>query len=183
MAVKSLFLDRDGVINERIPDTYINHWDDFRFCRKAIAALQILQQRFDYLFIVTNQQGVGKGFMTAQQLENLHGKMLKELQKAEVYIDAVYFCGALERQADNCRKPNPDMGLQAKKDFPDLDFEHAVMVGDSIVDLQFGRNLSMHTVLITTKLEEQHLWTRHEADWDWQFPSLWDWAKSLGADK
>jgi D-glycero-D-manno-heptose 1,7-bisphosphate phosphatase len=179
MAAKSLFLDRDGVINERIPDAYINHWDDFRFCRKAVEALQILQEQFDHIFIVTNQQGIGKGLMSVQQLEKIHGKMLKELQKANVYIDAVYFCGALKGDRSNCRKPNPAMGLQAQKDFPTIDFKQSVMVGDSIVDLQFGRNLSMRTVLITTKLEEKHLWNQHEADWDWQFPSLWDWAKSL----
>lgn len=179
MAVKSLFLDRDGVINERIPDAYIDRWDDFRFCQGAVEALQLLQQHFDYLFIVTNQQGIGKGLMTVKQLNHIHEKMLKELQKAAVSIDAVYFCGALKEEEPNCRKPNPAMGLQAKKDFPTVDFKQAIMVGDSIIDLQFGRNLSMRTVLITTKLEEQHLWSPHKADWDWRFPSLWDWAKSL----
>jgi len=180
MSVRSLFLDRDGVINERIPGGYISHWADFRFCRKAIEALQILQQHFDYLFIVTNQQGIGKGLMSVQQLEQLHEKMLAVLQEAGVSIDAVYFCGALKAANDNCRKPNPTMGLQARQDFPAIDFQQSVMVGDSISDLQFGRNLSMHTVLITTKLEEQALWTQHQADWDWQFPSLWEWAKQLG---
>ncbi|HKK74119.1 MAG TPA: HAD family hydrolase [Saprospiraceae bacterium] len=181
MAVKSLFLDRDGVINERIPNAYINRWDDFHFCQGAVEALQLLQQHFDHLFIVTNQQGIGKGLMTVKQLEDIHEKMLKELQKAEVSVDAVYFCGTLKQEEPNCRKPNPAMGLQAKKDFPTIDFGQSIMVGDSIVDLQFGRNLSMRTVLITTKLEEQHLWIPHKADWDWRFPSLWDWAKSLEA--
>lgn len=179
MPVKTLFLDRDGVINQRIPDAYINHWDDFRFCRKAVDALQILRKKFDYLFIVTNQQGIGKGLMTVQQLQELHKKMLASLQQVDVRIDNIYFCGDLKSKKNNCRKPNPAMALQAKEDFPGIDFGQAIMVGDSIGDLQFGRNMGMKTIHITSKKDEQDLWEEHQADWDEQHPSLWNWANSL----
>lgn len=179
MPIKTLFLDRDGVINERIPDAYINHWDDFRFCRKAIEALQILRKQFDYLLIVTNQQGIGKGILTVQQLEELHQQMETVLRQSGVAIDGIYYCGDLKSKQPNCRKPKPAMALSAQRDFPSIDFEQAVMVGDSISDLQFGRNLGMKTIHIATKLDERYLWPQHEADWDEQYNSLWDWAKHL----
>jgi histidinol phosphatase-like enzyme len=48
------------------------------------------------------------------------------------------------------RKPNPGMGLQAAKDFPDVDLSKAIMVGNTIGDMQFGRNLGVHTIFLTT---------------------------------
>lgn len=175
----TLFLDRDGVINQRIPDAYINHWDDFRFARGAEAALLKLQNHFARLIIVTNQQGIAKKIMTAAQLERLHNQMLKVLKAQGIHITAIYCCGESKSQANNCRKPAPTMALQAQADFPEIDFNQSVMVGDSITDLQFGRNLAMQTVLITSKKEEAPLWEQHRTDWDQKFSSLQAWANTL----
>jgi histidinol-phosphate phosphatase family protein len=172
----TLFLDRDGVINRRIPDAYINHWDDFRFARGAEIALRKLSQQFARLIIITNQQGIAKKIMTVAQLEQIHAQMLQVLQTQGVQIAAIYYCGDLKHKVNNCRKPAPAMGLQAKADFPTIDFQKSIMVGDSISDLQFGRNLGMQTVLITSKKEEVALWDLHQADWDEQFPSLSAWV-------
>ena len=141
----TLFLDRDGVINERIPDAYINHWDDFRFSRGALESIAAFSGRFKYIIVVTNQQGIGKGIMTEHQLKRIHQKMLDNIQEANGRIDAIYHCGDLKSKAGNCRKPDPHMALNAQKDFPDIDFNRSIMVGDSISDLQFGRNLGMKT--------------------------------------
>lgn len=175
----TLFLDRDGVINRRIPDAYINHWDDFRFARGAETALQKLHQRFARLIIVTNQQGIAKKIMTRAQLERIHARMLAVLEAKGVQVSAVYYCGESKSKANNCRKPAPAMGLQAQADFPEIDFQRSIMVGDSISDLQFGRNLDMKTVLITSKKEEAKLWDLHQSDWDQKFPSLLAWSNSL----
>lgn len=175
----TLFLDRDGVINQRVPDAYINHWDNFRFARGAEVALQKLHQRFARLIIVTNQQGIAKKILTLNQLKRIHNQMLFDLQKQGVHIHGIYFCGESQARPNNCRKPAPTMGLKAKADFPEIDFSRSIMVGDSISDLQFGRNLDMQTVLITSKKEEAKLWDQHQADWDQKFPSLKAWADSL----
>lgn len=174
----TLFLDRDGVINQRVPDAYINHWDDFRFARGAEAALQKLHQRFARLIIVTNQQGIAKKILTLNQLKRIHDQMLLDLQEQGVHIDGIYFCGESKTTPNNCRKPAPTMGLKAKADFPEIDFSRSIMVGDSISDLQFGRNLAMQTILITSKKEEAKLWDEHQADWDQKFPSLKAWTDS-----
>lgn len=176
----TLFLDRDGVLNERIPDAYINHWDDFRFTRGALPAMQILRERFGRILLVTNQQGIGRRIMTQAQLDLIHRNMQEALAKAGASIDAIYVSPDLRSKPNNTRKPAPAMGLQAKADFPEIDFARSMMVGDSISDLQFGRNLGMKTVLITSKQDEAHLWPQHEADWDLRFSSLAEFAKSLG---
>ena len=68
----TLFLDRDGVINRRLPGAYVQHWDQFEFLPGVLPALSILANYFAHLIIVTNQQGIGKGLMTESDLQKIH---------------------------------------------------------------------------------------------------------------
>jgi len=151
----TLFLDRDGVINERIPGDYIRNWKSFNFLDGVVETIAQLSSKFGRIIVVTNQQGVGKGLMTKKAVEDIHKEMLDAIHLAGGKIDAVYYCPELATDNPDCRKPNVGMALQAKKGFPDIDFEKAVMVGDSVSDMEFGMRLGMITVFITTKLEYQ----------------------------
>jgi len=146
----TLFLDRDGVINRRPMGDYVKKWADFEFLPDVTEALAQLSEIFGRIIVVTNQQGIGKGLMTAGDLENIHKKMVKEIVNTGGRIDAVYFCPDLEDKPDNCRKPGTVMAERAKKDFPEIDFSKSMMAGDTENDLLFGRNAGMKTVLINT---------------------------------
>lgn len=150
----ALFLDRDGVINERLPGEYVSEWAQFRWCPGNPEAIAVLEKWFKYVFVVTNQQGVGKGLMTQAQLENIHGRMQQSITEAGGRIDRIFCCTDLANQPGNCRKPSPQMGYAAQKIFPDIDFSRSYMVGDSLTDMQFGRALGMSNVLIRGKAEE-----------------------------
>ncbi|HNR09242.1 MAG TPA: HAD family hydrolase [Saprospiraceae bacterium] len=145
---KALFLDRDGVINRRLPGDYVKTWKEFDFLPGTLRALGLLRPYFDRILVVTNQQGIGKGKMTEADLANIHRNMKKVIRKSGGHIDRVYHCPDLESRQANCRKPNPDMGKWAKADFPEIDFDRSVMVGDTDMDLLFGKNLGMTTILI-----------------------------------
>lgn len=147
----TLFLDRDGVINERIEGDYVRKWEEFVFGEGVLEAMPILARKFNRIVVVTNQQGIAKGLMTAQDLEEVHQQMLTVIQENQGYIDKVYYCPLHEKENPTCRKPNTGMGLQAKLDFPEIDFERSIMVGDSISDIEFGKRLGMKTVFVTTK--------------------------------
>jgi|SRR5690554_341975 len=147
----TLFLDRDGVINERNFEGYITSVNDFIFLPNAIEGLIKLSQQFSKIIIVTNQQGVGKKIMTEETLNEIHTYMIECLSKEGVIIDKVYFASNLRGAKVDRRKPNSAMALEAKKDFPEIDFKHSVMVGDTSSDLKFGMNLGMKTVLIKSK--------------------------------
>lgn len=143
----SLFLDRDGVINKRIVGGYITNWEEFEFLPGVLEAVSIFSRYFKYIFIVTNQQGIGKGLMDLDDVNSIHTKMAKYLQENGGRIDAIYFCPDLATKNDNCRKPRISMAEKAKKNFPDIDFRKSVMVGDSVSDIKFGNNAGMKTVL------------------------------------
>ena len=146
---RTLFLDRDGVINDRLLDDYVKSWDEFVFSEGVLDALKFFDGYFGKIIVVTNQQGVGKGLMTEAELEKIHKQMIAEVHKAGGRIDRVYSCTRLGNEKPFCRKPNPGMALKAKKDFPEINFKRSVMAGDSLSDLRFGKRLGMTTVLIS----------------------------------
>jgi len=153
--VRTLFLDRDGVINKKIDNDYVRKWEQFEFLPNVIDALKILNKLFDKIIIVTNQRGIGRKLMTKEDLNGIHEKMLNVLNKEGIKIDKIYYCPHdYEKETCNCRKPKIGMALQAKKDFPYIDFNNSVMVGDSISDIEFGKKSGMKSFLIANKSSE-----------------------------
>lgn len=145
----TLFLDRDGVINKKIEGDYVRKWEQFEFLPNVIEALKILRSIFGRIIIVTNQRGIGRGFMTEEDLRDIHKNMFAVLNKENIIIDRIYYCPHdYEKDKCSCRKPNIGMALQAKRDFPEIDFKKSVMVGDSLIDIEFGNKLNMLSILI-----------------------------------
>ncbi len=149
----TLFLDRDGVINERKIGGYIQSIEEFKFLDKVEESIAFFSSIFGYIFVVTNQQGIGKGLMKECNLLDIHRYMCDKIEEKGGKITSCYFAPELKSQENNLRKPNPGMGLVAKKDFPEINFEKSIMVGDTDSDILFGKNLGMKTVRIRTHEE------------------------------
>ena len=168
----TLFLDRDGVLNERILADYVRTPAQFRWLPGVLPALRFLTGRFGLIVIVTNQQGVGKGLMTEADLDVIHSKLRQQATYAGAQIDAIYACTKLAVEDPPCRKPRPGMAEQARREFPRIDFARSVMVGDTASDMGFGRSVGMHTVLVGGA---------KNVEADERYATLWDYAVSLGA--
>ena len=146
----TLFLDRDGVINTDVIDDYIKSWDEFVFTEGCIEALNYLASQFQRIIVVSNQRGVGRGLMTQQTLDLITENMLLKIEESGGRIDKAYYCTSLDN-ADINRKPNRGMALQAQADFPEIDFNKSIMVGNMASDMWFGRNIGAFTVYIPTR--------------------------------
>lgn len=144
----TLFLDRDGVINVRLIDDYVKNINEFEFLPGVLDAFKIFTEKFGRIIIVTNQQGVGKGLMTLQDVDTVHQFMTKEIEAQKGRIDAIYVCPQLKSDPDNFRKPSPRMAYMAQHDFPEIDFDKSIMIGDSNSDIEFGKNAGMYTILL-----------------------------------
>jgi len=168
----TLFLDRDGVINEKLENGYVKTWDEFTFKYGVLEAIARLGRIFGRIFVVTNQRGVGFGLMTEERLNEIHERMCSEVARAHGKIDKVYYCTEIDERSE-CRKPNIGMGERARSDFPEIEFSKSVMVGDSIFDLEFGKNLGMKTIFIGSSKETIEL------DGLVVFESLHNFSKSL----
>ncbi len=150
----TLFLDRDGVINKKLENDYVKHWIEFEFMEGAIDSLKFLNSVFGHIIVVTNQQGIGKRIYRTEDLELIHKNMLYEIDYHGGRIDKVYFSPHLAAENHPTRKPGIGMALAAQKDFPAIDFKKSVIIGDSLSDMEFGRNAGMHTVYISPKQNE-----------------------------
>jgi len=169
-ATNTLFLDRDGVINRKIEGGYVTNIENFEFLPNVLEALAVLSKKFDHIFIVTNQQGIGKGVFSMQELQEIHTYMLNKITENNGRIDHIYVAPNLESENHDNRKPNIGMAQQAQRDYPDIDFSRAVMVGDSLSDMQFGKNAEMTTVFLTNKNHDNQAFS------DFVFEDLYDFA-------
>lgn len=176
MAPTTLFLDRDGVLNQRIVDGYVTRPDDFVIIPGVLEALKIFADRFSHIFIVTNQQGIGKGLMTAADLRRVHDSFLSQVDAAGGRIDRIYYCPELKSVHSFNRKPSIGMALQARRDFPGVRLKESVMVGDMKSDMLFGRRAGMTTVLVGNDDDTART---HPHLVDFSYPSLIDYAKSV----
>lgn len=163
----TLFLDRDGVINHRIPGAYVRKWEEFEFLENVPKAIASLSEIFGRIVVVTNQQGIGKGLMTAEELVSLHDKMYRAIMTVGGRIDAVYFCPKLASENPICRKPETGMAYQAQRNFPEINFKKCVMVGDSLSDMGFGSKVGMWNVLVETNEETKAMLALNGLNSDW----------------
>lgn len=144
----SLFLDRDGVINDNTDQPWTTSIAEFRWLPGAREAIATLSQYYQHIVIVTNQRAVSLGLITEPGLQQLHAWMVEEIEALGGRIDGVYYCPHGKMDGCECRKPAPDMAFQAKRDHPEIDFGNSVIVGDSLRDLQMGDLVGMTTVWI-----------------------------------
>jgi D-glycero-alpha-D-manno-heptose 1-phosphate guanylyltransferase len=172
----TLFLDRDGVINDEKHEDYIHKWEEFKFYKGVKEALKIFTEKFGRIFIITNQRGVAKGLTKLEDLELIHKNMIEEFENAGGRIDKIYYSIDFESDSPN-RKPNPGMGLQAQKDFPEIDFSKSIMIGNTLSDMKFGRNLhiAINIFLPTTRKDVELI----NPDIDMVFDDLISVAKAL----
>ncbi|MEI2737649.1 MAG: HAD family hydrolase [Chitinophagaceae bacterium] len=171
----TLFIDRDGVINHEKKEDYILNWREFKFYDGVREAFKKLSEKFGKIIVVTNQRGVGKGLMTEAELSSVHQHMKKQIENAGGRIDKIYYCTSLDNDHPN-RKPNPGMALQAKADFPFIDFAKSIIIGNKPSDMLFGRNAGIHTVFVASTHPETAF---PHPDIDLRFNSLPDFAKAL----
>ncbi|MBQ6755311.1 MAG: HAD-IIIA family hydrolase [Bacteroidales bacterium] len=170
-----LFLDRDGVINERIIGGYIIYYKDFYFKEGVLEALKIFNKHFKRIFIVTNQQCIGKGLIKEMEFTNLTNQMLEDISLNGGRIDKVYYCPNLKTDKSPFRKPDIGMGLQAQKEYPEVDFSKSIMVGDSNSDMIFGKRLGMTTVFVDNLTGEDY----DESLIDYKCSSLIEFAENF----
>jgi D-glycero-D-manno-heptose 1,7-bisphosphate phosphatase len=149
---KTLFLDRDGVIN--VNHGYVYQADQFDFIDGIIDLVKRANQLAYKVVVVTNQSGIGRGYYSQQQFQLLNEWMIATFAKHYARIDKVYFCphhptkaiGPYLQQCE-CRKPKAGMALTAKNDLS-IDLTQSVMVGDKQVDIDFAINAKISNVYL-----------------------------------
>ena len=158
---RAVFLDRDGTINRDVG--YPNSYDMVEIYPYSFASIRKINEAGLLSIIVTNQSGIGKGFIEEKNLQDIHRKLRQDFAKQKVTIDGIYYCPHYEyseipeyRKACDCRKPNLGMARQAVQDFR-IDTAKSYMVGDKVEDILFGMNIHATSILLLTGFGQKSL--------------------------
>lgn len=171
---RAVFLDRDGVINAKLPEgRYVRYASEFKLLPGVVQALRTLEKLGYLRVVITNQRGIGRGLMTKEELKAVHNHMHEELGIDGARLDAVYFCPHDEWENCACRKPQPGMILDAGRDL-EIDLDSSYMVGDSPSDIGAGKRAGTRTVRLTEGIDETA---------DLVFPNLASFARFLAAQE
>lgn len=142
--MKLIILDRDGVINQESRD-YIKTPAEWLPIPGSLESIARLTAAGYTIAVTTNQSGVARGYFNLQVLEQIHAKMLEQIQQLGGKIFKVYFCPHLPTDNCTCRKPKTGMFEQLAADlqinFTNQMFDPAdqvIFVGDSLCDVELG---------------------------------------------
>jgi len=152
--VATIFIDRDGVINENRSD-YVKSWDEFRFLPGSREAIASLTKAGHHVVVCTNQAGVAQGLISLETMEDIHSSMQAAVEEVGGTIEKVYACTHSKYADCECRKPRPGMLLRASREL-NLNLSDAVFIGDSITDMQAGMAAGVRTLLVLTGLGMEH---------------------------
>jgi D-glycero-D-manno-heptose 1,7-bisphosphate phosphatase len=153
--VRYIFLDRDGVLNRKLPEgAYVSTWEQFQWLPGAVEAVARMSRAGWTVIVVSNQRGIALGRLTVAQLELIHEKMRAELERAGAQLNAIYYCPH-DRGECRCRKPETGLFEQARQQFPGTNAENSVVIGDSLSDVEAGKRLGMQTIFIRGEKDRQ----------------------------
>jgi histidinol-phosphate phosphatase family protein len=158
--VSTIFLDRDGVINENRAD-YVKSWSEFSFLPGSREAIAKLTQAGHRIVVCTNQAGVARGDISKKTVEEIHHRMVTSIGEVGGKIEKVYYCPHAKDEGCACRKPRPGMLLQARDELG-LDMHDAVFIGDSITDVRAGIAAGIHSVLVLSGLGLEQFRDHHQ---------------------
>ena len=145
MGNKAVFLDRDGTLIE--DKDYLSQPEEVVIYPGAAKALRRLSDAGFKLVIVTNQSGVGRGYFTLADVENVHRHLLAEFERHGVRFDKIYVAPEAPDQASRGRKPSPQFLFDARDDLA-IDLTRSYMVGDKLIDLACGWNGGVKRALL-----------------------------------
>jgi D-glycero-D-manno-heptose 1,7-bisphosphate phosphatase len=147
----AIFFDRDGVLNK--DRDYVYKIDDWYWIEGAIEAIKRCNELDYYVFVVTNQSGIGRGYYTEEDVHTIHTYMEDELKNHGAHIDAIRYCPhhrdalIIEYQMEcKCRKPAPGMLRDLLSCWP-VDISRSVLVGDKPTDLEAAKQAGIEALL------------------------------------
>ena len=152
----AIFLDRDGVLVKDMDKNPVV--ENFEMLDGVADSIKKINQSDCLAVVVTNQPMIAKGFVTFEQVDEVHKQLETSLGKMGAYLDEIYFCphhpdkgfeGEVpELKIDcNCRKPKPGMLLKAAQDY-NIDLKKSWMIGDRECDIKAGIAAGCKTILV-----------------------------------
>lgn len=144
-----VFLDRDGTLIHDRPGFYLRRPEQVRVYPPVFEALRRLRAAGYRLVVVSNQSGIGRGFLDHATLSRIHSRLKALLKGGGARLDGIYFCPHHPDDGCPCRKPSPLLARRAVRELG-LTLRGAAVVGDKKADADLARALGVPAVLVKT---------------------------------
>ena len=165
----TVFLDRDGTLNELVYDEAQGImtgplWPEHLVVkREAGPFVRALNELGFLCLLVTNQPGLAKATTTPVRLDRIHRRLREELARSGARLDGIFYCphhpdpgptGKKDLAVEcRCRKPAPGLLLEAAA-VHHVDLYRSYMVGDRLTDMEAGRSAGVMTILVSELTSE-----------------------------
>lgn len=143
--MKVAFLDRDGTIIEDYEDEMWRNVMDPVFIDGSIDALKIIKEKGYEIIIITNQYLIDEKIITLSQYKNFTQKFINKLKDNGVEILDIFYCPHSREKDCSCMKPKDGLIKSALEKYPTIDLQNSFIAGDSLCDIELGRNLGIKT--------------------------------------
>lgn len=143
---QAIFLDRDGVIIENLPD-YVRSWEDVQLIPGALDALVRASTSPYKIILVTNQSAVGRGILRLEHAIGINHRLVECVAQAGGRVDGIYMCPHAPQDNCICRKPEPGLLIQAARELS-LDLPGSVLIGDAISDVLAGQAAGLRDTIL-----------------------------------
>ena len=164
MSIKTIFLDRDGVINKE--KHYLYKIEDFEFINGVHEACRYLTELDYKIIIITNQSGISRGLYSEKDYKILTKWMLDQFKSNLIDIHDVYYCPHSSKDHCQCRKPLPGMLIKAQKKY-NIDMQNSWLCGDKEVDIIAANSSGItNTILVKSghKIDEENSQAKYLID-------------------
>ena len=149
----AVFLDRDGTLIRDVG--YLRRADEIEILPKVPAALRLLRNHGFRLVVVTNQSAIARGWMTENDLTEIHSALAAQLTQQDAHLDAIYYCPhhpvegtGIYRVTCRCRKPDVGMIERAAAELG-LNPANSYVVGDQKTDIELAGRIGATALLIS----------------------------------
>ena len=146
MKSKAVFLDRDGVINEK-RDDHVKNISEFKIFSGVGDAIKLLRDKGYLVIIITNQSAIGRKIISEKKLDEIHTELKTYLNQHDTYVDSIYYCPHTPEENCSCRKPKPGLLIKATNDFG-INLEESYFIGDSESDLNAAKEARCKGLLL-----------------------------------
>ena len=145
--LKTVFVDRDGVINQERSD-YVKSIAELEIYPNVAKNIKLLKDAGFLVVVITNQSAVNRGKITHKILNQIHNSIQDHLKKYGTFLDGFYYCPHTPDENCNCRKPKSGLLEKAVLEL-NIDINSSWMIGDNDSDIEAANSIGCKAIKIS----------------------------------
>ena len=142
--LKTVFVDRDGVINQERSD-YVKSISELEIYPNVAKNIKLLKDAGFLVVVITNQSAVNRGIVTPEMINQIHNSIQNHLKKYGTFLDGFYYCPHTPNENCNCRKPKSGLLEKAILEL-NIDLNSSWMIGDSDSDIEAADSIGSKAI-------------------------------------